>query len=83
MTPVPPEILAAVHERALGACEARTPGCPPGAHLGNQAHHALMRSQGGEHVEENLIWVCSPGHRYIHDHPAESYETGWLIRGVT
>ena len=70
----------AVAMRSGGWCEAHTPSCAPGRHEGTQAHHRLMRSQGGTHDPENGLWVCSPGHLYIHAQPAESYEKGWLLR---
>lgn len=50
-------------------------------------HHRLMRSQGAGyadlHKPSNLIWLCGTGttgcHWYVHNHPAESYEAGWLV----
>lgn len=71
-----------VEFRAFGRCEANTPACPPREHRGTQAHHRLMRSHGGDHTDENLLWVCDAAHDYVHAHPAESYDKGWLIRGV-
>lgn len=41
-------------------------------------HHLLPRSAGGPNTAENLIPVCFTCHRWIHDHPAASYEAGWL-----
>lgn len=41
-------------------------------------HHLVRRSQGGDNTLENGIFVCDPCHRYIHDHPEESYIRGWL-----
>jgi 5-methylcytosine-specific restriction endonuclease McrA len=50
-------------------------------------HHRLRRSAGTkEQVDRlaNLTTVCGSGttgcHREIHNHPTESYATGWLIR---
>jgi len=64
-----------IEGRSGGACEAKTPACTGrGAH----AHHIVMRSQGGDDGTGNLLWVCPPCHSYIHEHPAESYDAGWL-----
>ena len=71
---------AAVRERAGGWCEANTPSCPPGRHHGSEAHHRLMRSQGGTHHVDNGLWVCGGAHIFIHAQPGESYARGWLIR---
>lgn len=70
----------ACETRAGGRCEARcTSEC---AGRGSQAHHRLMRSQGGADDVSNLLWVCLPCHGYIHAHPAESYNAGWLLRST-
>lgn len=64
--------------RAKGRCEAR---CSPRCRIyGSQAHHKLRRSQGGADTADNLLWVCDPCHRWIHDHPARSFELGLLVR---
>jgi 5-methylcytosine-specific restriction endonuclease McrA len=41
------------------------------ARVGTVAHHRTFRSQGGDDVEENLVWVC----RICHDnaHGIRSY----------
>ena len=44
-------------------------------------HHMLMRSQGGGHEPENLVALCNSAHLHVHANPAESYESGLLIRG--
>lgn len=69
---------AEVYGRANGFCEATTPACPEGRHVGYHAHHLLPRSQGGPHDADNLLLVCGPAHVWIHTHPADSYEQGWL-----
>lgn len=52
-------------------------------------HHRRMRSHPfpGLHLPGNVIDVCGSGstgcHGYIHEHPAESYEMGWLVRGTS
>lgn len=27
----------------------------------------------------NLLWICAAGHTWVHQHPAVSYEHGWLM----
>lgn len=73
---IPAEVRAAVEARSGGLCE--WPSCPNHA---TDLHHLRMRSQGGKHTETNLVHICAPHHRHIHDHPAQSYESGWLIKG--
>lgn len=69
-----------VQGRSDGRCEARcAPSC---AGRGEHAHHQLMRSQGGADDPSNLLWVCRPCHDWIHQHPADSYAAGWLIRST-
>ncbi len=76
---MPPEVAEAVLARSAGTCEAMIPGvCVGRAH---HLHHRKMRSQGGEHTEENLVALCHQCHSYAHHNPAWSYERGLLIRG--
>lgn len=70
---------AEVVGRSGGWCEADTPACPEGRHTGHHAHHVLPRSQGGQHEADNLLFVCSLAHLWIHAHPQESYRSGWLL----
>ena len=42
-------------------------------------HHKLLRRFKG--ADEFTADICSACHRYVHDHPTESYEKGWMIRG--
>jgi hypothetical protein len=68
-----------VRARSGGLCEAETPVCTREA---AHAHHIRLRSQGGTHEPSNLLDVCAACHRYIHDHPEESYRYGFLRRGA-
>lgn len=68
--------------RAYGRCEANTPACPTREHEGVHVHHVKQRSAGGGHTPDNLLLVCEKAHGYIHNHPAESFERGWLVRGL-
>jgi hypothetical protein len=61
--------------RSRGRCEVRTPVCTGTA---RQGHHIQRRSQGGPDDAENLLDSCNECHTYLHAHPAESYERGWL-----
>lgn len=72
------EARAAVQFRSYGRCEANTPACPRREHAGVHCHHVKQRSAGGKHSPENLMLVCEKAHSYIHEHPAESFEKGWL-----
>jgi len=74
---MPRQSVDDVAERAASCCEATTPVC---TYRPEQIHHRRMRSQGGGDEPANLLYVCAACHRFIHDHPAESYERGWLMR---
>lgn len=66
-----------VESRCHGRCEAQaSPDCTG---RGSQAHHRLMRSQGGTDDPGNLLWTCAECHRAIHHCPAEAFERGWLL----
>lgn len=54
---------------------------------GGNVHHRMMRSQAPKdavHRVENMIVLCGSGvtgcHGWVHAHPRESYESGWLVR---
>jgi hypothetical protein len=47
---------------------------------GVEVHHKLRRSQGGTHELDNLATLCAAHHRWVHEHPAQAYELGLLIR---
>lgn len=74
----PEDVKAAVWRRSNGKCEAGASLLCRG--VGSQLHHRQMRSAGGGETEANALNVCSICHRYIHDHPQESYAAGWLVR---
>lgn len=56
-------------------CEAGTPAC---TRIAAHRHHVLLRSQGG--TGGRTLDVCLDCHDWIHRHPAEAYERGWLER---
>ena len=66
-----------VRERSGGNCEARMIVCTGRA---QHIHHKLMRSQGGENTQENMIAVCLRCHHQIHMNPKDSYAHGFLRR---
>lgn len=54
----------------------------PGACFGRiDPHHIKMRSQGGLDTLDNLISLCRAHHSWVHEHPEESYELGFLKHG--
>ena len=81
---MPERVYRAVMDRAEDmagwpACEVMIPGVCGG--LAEHWHHRQLRSQGGEHVVVNGIGICHDCHDYIHGHPSESYDNGWLVHG--
>jgi hypothetical protein len=75
-----PEYLAIrerIAEEAGWACQARTTRCNGRV---EQIHH--RKGRDGELLTnpEYLLPLCEPCHTYIHAHPAESYERGWMVR---
>ena len=44
------------------------------------AHHVLMRSQGGPDTADNLKVLCRAHHEWVHRHPAKSYALDLLRR---
>lgn len=47
-----------------------------------EIHHMKGR---GRYLLDTVTWlaVSQSGHRYIHDHPKESYERGWMLNRNT
>lgn len=50
---------------------------------GGSRHHRKLR-RFGDHSTANLILLCGSGttgcHGWVHAHPAESYDNGWMVR---
>ncbi len=65
-----------VYDRSGGRCEAGTPVCVEAA---SHVHHRKGRQGADAHSPAMLLHVCEPCHRYIHAHPAESIERGWMV----
>lgn len=76
---MPLAVAAAVYERAGDDCEASIPTICTGAV--EQLHHRKLRSQGGEHTEENLVGICAACHNWIHAHPKWAYAGDLLVHG--
>jgi hypothetical protein len=41
-------------------------------------HHVVRRSQGGQHVDANVLVVCNTHHVLIHDNPGHAMDVGLL-----
>lgn len=69
-------------------CHAQTPMCLGMGiyeHWDLAVHHIAGRGKkkgepGWEHRQENLLVCHHECHVYIHSHPTESYENGWMQR---
>jgi 5-methylcytosine-specific restriction endonuclease McrA len=70
---IPPKVKDEVFDRDGWTCQ----WCEvPGGAL--DAHHVTRRSQGGKDEVGNLISVHRNCHRYIHEHPSEAKQRGFL-----
>ena len=61
MKDIPKKVRDAVEERSEKLCEFRDEmdnRCGRYDPWRGQCHHIIPRSQGGEHTEANLMWVC-------------------------
>lgn len=65
-----------VRLRSKGVCEMA--GCN---HPATEMHHRKLRAHG-DHRAANCLHLCSAHHAWIHAHPLESYERGWLVRST-
>ncbi len=65
------EVLA----RSGGRCELRLGGCAGNA---DAIHHRQLRRHR-DHRAVNLLHLCHLCHLYVHEHPEEAYERGWLV----
>lgn len=66
----------AVRQRSGGICEK----C--GAAQAREWHHRQNRSQGGLWTAANGMDLCTSCHRYVTEHPEESYRNGWSVRST-
>lgn len=77
---MPAHVVREVHARAGDICEAMIPGVC--GWRGEHLHHRKLRSQGGEHTTENILFVCARCHDHIHRHTGWAYEQGLLVKGA-
>ena len=78
---VTPETAQAVIERDQGCVAHRLgfalgDGCSGRGHI----HHVVLRSQGGEHDESNLIVICERHHDLAHNSKRSEAEDTGVIR---
>lgn len=51
----------------------------------HHVHHRRVKGIGGtsdatiKYGQANLVSLCAECHAFIHAHPAQSYEKGWLV----
>ena len=72
---IPDTSRAEVYNRSRGNCEAGAPVCHG---IALHIHHKAGRTGPDAHSPEGLLHVCRECHEYIHAHPAESRERGWM-----
>jgi 5-methylcytosine-specific restriction endonuclease McrA len=76
LKPIPRKVRAAVKERSRSCCEA----CGLWVQSGH-CHHRLLRSQGGQHTEANLVYLCRRCHDRAHANPDDARAHGLILRG--
>lgn len=75
--------MSAIPARIVELAKQRDPFCVRCGRVASHTHHRMMRSQAPKnavHRIENVIRLCHECHGWVHAHPAESYERGWLVR---
>jgi 5-methylcytosine-specific restriction endonuclease McrA len=63
----PKNIPASTRERVLERDRNQCRSCGTGGENKLTLHHIVYRSQGGGHLEENLVTLCLDCHRDIHE----------------
>ncbi len=59
-----------------------TPGNPGAVQRSTVVHEKLTRARGGSITDpENCVALCRECHDWIHAHPRQATEDGWLISG--
>lgn len=71
------EWASLVQQRSGGLCEAGVSSRCNGR--GEHVHHRKLRSRGGGNTVGNLSHVCNDCHTWIHQHPADASERGWMV----
>lgn len=70
-----PETRREVRLRSGGMCELKC------NRIASEMHHRKLRSHG-DHRPENCLHLDTRCHEWIHAHPMESHERGWLVRST-
>lgn len=52
--------------------------CGASSAAGLNAHHVALRARGGVHHVANLVTLCVSCHAWVHAHPEQATEEGWL-----
>lgn len=73
---VDPALRRLIHARAGGNCELCGEGLPPVAW---QAHHRLLKGQGGLDAANNLLALHVLCHRRAHTHVHWALDQGFLV----
>lgn len=76
---IPIENRQLVQGRAFGRCERCLKATLCGHH-----HHRRPKGIGGSRLPDrhdvaNLVWLDAQCHRWVHDHPADSAESGFIV----
>lgn len=89
MSRIPPAVVQAIYERCGGTCEMDMGHLPynaePWLTTGRMAfHHRQARGMGGskgrqQDTTQNLLYLHSECHEYIHRHPDWAREFGYII----
>lgn len=45
---------------------------------GREIHHRQRRREGG-HGLENCVLLCGADHRWVHSHPSQARDTGFIV----
>jgi len=77
------DAYAFVDRRSGGFCECKGADADAGCGLrANVHHHIAGRGGANPHHPDNLLHLNDAHHRWIHDHPEESYANGTMRRRV-
>lgn len=66
-----------IYTRSGGLCESQVASRCSG--VAESAHHRKLRSRGGQDTTSCLVAICEPCHQWIHQHPADATDLGWMV----
>lgn len=80
MSGFPPAVHDGIRDREGGRCARCAHPC---LHDG-QAHHRRPKGMGGSTAQDtnthaNGLWLCAGCHAWVHAHPGQAREEGWLV----